>query len=56
MELRCAVCIYTKPGVANLAVTVKGGLAVCEDDMGYVRDDNINVIIALKKEQTRNGS
>jgi hypothetical protein len=32
----CAVCLYIRTGVAESAITVIEGYAVCEDHLGYV--------------------
>jgi hypothetical protein len=32
--LRCALCLYARTGLANRAVTIIRGTAVCEDHMG----------------------
>jgi hypothetical protein len=34
--LKCGICLYIRTGVAEDAITVIEGYAVCEDHMGYV--------------------
>lgn len=34
--MKCCLCLYTRSGLAEDAITVIRGYAVCADHMGYV--------------------
>lgn len=53
MTLYCARCLYVKEGVANKAVTIIEGYAVCEDCMGYVAQGTNFASITHKPETVR---
>lgn len=45
--LHCAVCLYIREGVAEEAITVMNGYAVCEDHMGIVRGGTDAIYYAI---------
>ena len=50
--LRCAICFYTVMNkVAEPAITIIAGLAVCYEHMGYAQDERLSRIIRLVKER-----
>lgn len=50
-ELLCAICIHTKLGEPNPAITIINGQAVCEPHMGYVQGGVFTrFLIAVKKQ------
>jgi len=50
--LLCAFCLYDPRGVeAQPAVTMIGGMAVCDDHLGYAHSDSLNVAISLMKSE-----
>lgn len=51
----CCICLYVRTGIAPPAITIVGGLAVCEDHMSYVTDTKLSWIIGLiHDEEKRN--
>lgn len=50
--LYCVICIHTKIGIAEPAATVKGGTAVCENHLGFVRDTNVNLNVNKRERES----
>lgn len=50
MELYCCICLYIRIGVAEDAITVINGHAVCEDHLGVVSSPAVNNAIQLHRE------
>jgi hypothetical protein len=53
MTLLCAICLYVSEDVALPAVTVIGGMAVCEGHADHAQDDVLGRIIGQIGQQRR---
>lgn len=51
-DLYCSLCLHAKTGVADKAVTIINGHAVCYDHTGYVQGESGSLALAtvLKEE------
>lgn len=49
--LSCCLCLHARKGVAEEAITIINGQAVCEDHMSYVQGDNFSSALATVKRE-----
>jgi len=55
MKLYCAFCLYIAKEnnpEDNLAVTVMGGTAVCDDHLGHAHDPNVTNFLVHEKRKS----